>query len=144
MPFLSLKLTGMDKARAIRTGWNPNEWAIRVDAGISPVVVHWLRTFIASFSRAQGRSIDTAFSGSHLVAYGNLVEYFIQTGTRAHLIMGNPLLAFNWRGQHWVLPYVHHPGTRSTEYVNWAAEAIRAPLAEVGRAEALAMFGLAP
>ena len=41
---------------------------------------------------------------------------FVTEGTPPHLIQGNPILAFEWRGAMRFYPYVSHPGTSPNPY----------------------------
>lgn len=37
---------------------------------------------------------------------------YIESGTRPHVIRGNPVLVFDWKGQTRFFTFVNHPGTR--------------------------------
>lgn len=48
--------------------------------------------------------------------YGQYVEY----GTKPHMIVGNPFLHFQWKGE-WVnFRYVNHPGTKAQPFMHLA------------------------
>lgn len=141
MPFLTLQIRGLADARARLAAWNSLTFAAQVSAPAGAMLIDWLQTFIRSVSRAQGRDFRPLFDGRDVVIVSNLIEYFIETGTRRHLIPGNPFLSFDWQGKHWILRSVNHPGTRATEYVEWASQAFRTPFLELARNEAAAMLG---
>ena len=48
---------------------------------------------------------------------GKPIGVYLDLGTSAHVIVGNPLLAFQWLGRSWVLPYVNHPGFEGYHYM---------------------------
>lgn len=45
---------------------------------------------------------------------------FVDQGTKAHLIVGNPFLTFMWKGALMHVRYVNHPGTTALPYMHFA------------------------
>ena len=64
---------------------------------------------------------------------------FVENGTAAHLIVGNPFLTFMWKGALVHLRYVNHPGTTALPFMHFAfykAEAVLYREVEVSIADA--------
>jgi len=107
---------------------------VQLSAFIDENIVEWLDTTVGEDSRhlamAYGlpfhvvREIKTKHTGymeaqvvNDYQKDGVPIGVFLNNGTKAHDIWGNPLLSFNWLGRHWVLPHVYHPGTEGYHYM---------------------------
>jgi hypothetical protein len=82
--------------------------------GAAPVATGTLRASIHVDSIVRGASMVTGTSatGGEASAYAELVH----EGTRAHVIKGNPWLA--WPGMAHPVHEVHHPGTHANRYMS--------------------------
>ena len=55
------------------------------------------------------------------VTAGARYATFVEAGTRPHMIVGNPMLTFVWKGVRVHFRYVRHPGTKPTYFMQAAA-----------------------
>lgn len=103
-----------------------DDWLAQID-GVAPVKT--------GETVASGRV--TIFTGAPYyiaeLAYPTPQALWTDEGTRAHEIVGNPLLAFDWNGQLVITHSVQHPGFVGTRWFSdsvtdpaWAGELDRA------------------
>jgi hypothetical protein len=73
------------------------------------------------------RLVNAGTEGNPAVIIENISPHsgvlaFLERGTKPHLIPGNPLLRFPWKGETRTLRHVHHPGTRGKWFMRAVAK----------------------
>ncbi len=98
-----------------------------VDAGAEAAATGWgdeLDVPVKTGALKASQEVETGGGGwvwSGGLAFTEDYASYTDTGAGAHRIDGNPLLAFDWNGQHVVVHSVNHPGTAGTD---WFTDAV--------------------
>lgn len=118
---LVARFKGLAEAKAAVQHWSPEAFVALVAPQASKSLLSWLRYFIAQRTGETAKTLGTEMAGTHILATGNLIAWFLYHGTKPHIIEARNKRALAFPGSSLgedliVRRLVHHPGTGGTNY----------------------------